>query len=119
MTRDMDLVREILLAIDGHERGYAPQQMKFEGFTDEQIGYHVYILGQAGLLEVADVSSIDGSCPRAIPINLTWAGHEFLANAREQSHWLQAKKLMKGAGEGSFQIWQSILTKVVMNSLGL
>jgi len=115
----MDLVREILLSIDGHESGYAPHKMKFEGFTDEQIGYHVYILGQAGLLEVADASSADVPSPKAIPLNLTWAGHEFLANAREQSHWLQAKQIMKGAGEGSFQIWQSVLTKVVMNSLGL
>lgn len=119
MTRDMDLVREILLAIDSHEHGYAPQSMQFDGFTDEHIGYHVYIMGQANLLEVADASSIDGSSPKAIPLSLTWAGHEFLANAREKSHWLQAKKMMQGAGQGSFQIWQAVLSKVVMNSLGL
>ncbi len=41
MKRDMDLVREILLAIDSHEKGYAPQKMEFEGYTDEQIGYRV------------------------------------------------------------------------------
>lgn len=119
MKRDMDLVREILIALDDHEGGYAPQGMVFEGFTDEQIGYHVYLLGQAGLLEVADASTLDGSSPSAIPLNMTWTGHEFLANAREKSHWLQAKTLMKGAGEGSFQIWQSVLSKVVMDSLGL
>ena len=76
-------------------------------------------MGQAGLLEVENASSIDGSSPKAIPINLTWSGHEFIASAREQSHWLQAKKLMKGAGEGSFQLWQSVLTKLIMNNLGL
>lgn len=119
MNRDMDLVREILLAMDSHEHGYAPQSMDFDGYTDEQIGYHVYIMGQAGLLEVANASSMDGPSPKAIPLNLTWAGHEFLANAREKSHWLQAKKLMQGAGQGSFQIWQAVLAKVVMNNLGL
>lgn len=119
MIRDMDLVREILIAMDNHEHGYAPQSMQFDGFSHEQIGYHVYIMGQAGLLEVADANSTDGASPEAIPLNLTWAGHEFLANAREKSHWLQAKKLMQGAGQGSFQIWQAALSKVVMNSLGL
>lgn len=119
MTRDMDLVREILLAMDSHEHGYAPQSMQFDGFTDEQIGYHVYIMGQANLLEVADASFLDGSSPKAIPISLTWAGHEFLANARETANWLQAKKMMQGAGQVSFQIWQAALSKVVMNSLGL
>ena len=119
MKRDMDLVREILLGLDEHEAGYAPHEMEFEGYSDEQVGYHAYIMGQAGLLEVADASSLDGSSPRAIPISLTWAGHEFLANAREQANWLQAKKLMKGAGGASFHVWQEVLTKVVMGSLGL
>lgn len=119
MKRDMDLVRAILLRLDEYESGYAPQDMQFEGFTEEQVGYHAYIMGQAGLLEVADASSMDDSSPAAIPISLTWNGHEFLANARQQENWLQAKRMMKGAGEASFQVWQAVLTKVVMNSLGL
>jgi hypothetical protein len=119
MKRNMDLVRQILLALDEHETGYAPHDLQFEGFNEEQIGYHIYIMGQAGLLEVENVGHLDASSPSAMAMNLTWAGHEFLSNAREESNWLQAKKLMRGAGEGSFQIWQSVLTKVVMNGLSL
>jgi hypothetical protein len=98
----MDLVRDILLAMDSHKHGYAPKNMHFDGFTEEQIGYHVYIMGQAGLLEVANAGHFGASSPKAMPLNITWAGHEFLSNAREKSHWLQAKKLMEGAGQGSF-----------------
>jgi hypothetical protein len=119
VKRDMDLVRAILIVLDDHPSGYAPHKIEIDGYSDEQIGYHIYLLGQAGLLDVSDASSLDGLSPKAIPHSLTWAGHEFLASAREQSNWLQAKKIIKGAGEGSFQVWQAVLTKVVMSGLGL
>ena len=119
MKRDMDLVRAILITIEEHEKGFAPHNIEIQGYSEEQIGYHIYLMGQAGLLEVSDASSIGGDSPQAIPHSVTWNGHEFLANAREERNWLQAKKLMKGAGEVSFHIWQAVLTKIVTQSLGL
>lgn len=119
MKREMDLVRAILIAMEEHEHGFAPTALKIPGYSEEQIGYHVYLMGQAGLLDVSDVSSLDGASPQAIPHSIRWNGHEFLANAREEKNWLQAKKLMKGAGEASFHIWQPVLAKIVTQSLGL
>src|SRR5690242_13604202 len=106
MKRDMDLVRAILLAMEEHSEGFAPDAIAASGFSRDQIGYHIYLLGQAGLMEVAVTTGLSDRSPQAIPVNLTWAGHEFLANAREERNWLQAKKVIKGAGEVSFAVWQ-------------
>jgi hypothetical protein len=119
MKRDMDLVRAIFIAMENHDKGFAPDVIEIPDYSEEQIGYHIYLMGQAGLLDVSDASSLDGSSPQAIPHSITWNGHEFLANAREEKNWLQAKKLMKGAGEASFHIWQAVLTKIVTQSVGL
>lgn len=119
MKRDMDLVRAILIAMEDHEKGFAPDSLGIPDYSEEQIGYHIHLMGQAGLLDVSDASSLDGDSPSAIAHSITWNGHEFLANAREEKNWLQAKKLMKGAGEASFHIWQSVLTHLVMKNVGL
>ena len=51
MQRDMDLVRAILLAVEAHPAGFAPDPLAIEGYTDEQIGYHATILKEAGMVE--------------------------------------------------------------------
>lgn len=58
-----------------------------EGYTADQVGYHIWLLGQAGLMIVADVTSVGSSGPVAIPLNLTWEGHDFIAAARSDTTW--------------------------------
>jgi|GEM_PF-7061885 len=47
MKRDIDLVREILLALEEHDHGYAPKDLEIRGYSKEQIGYHVWLMGRA------------------------------------------------------------------------
>src|SRR6185312_5484554 len=98
--------------------GFAPDVISVPGLSRDQVGYHIYLLGQAGLMEVAVTTTMSDQSPQAKPVNLTWGGHEFLANAREDRNWLQAKKVIKGAGEVSFAVWQSVLVSVVKQHLG-
>jgi hypothetical protein len=48
MKRDMDLVRKILLQIEEHPHGFAPNYLAIEDYTQEQIGFHVLLMGEAG-----------------------------------------------------------------------
>ena len=50
MKRDMDLVRFILMAVEEQEHGFA-RDVRFDGYTEEQIGYHAYIMIEGGLVE--------------------------------------------------------------------
>ncbi len=120
MKRDMDLVRQILLKIEEHEHGRAPTELVIEGHTDEEVGYHVHLMGQAGLLKVADVTDMGSASPEAIPIGMMWAGHDFLDAAREPSLWEKAKqKLGAGFASVSFDVLKELLVALARGQLGL
>ncbi|MCC6968965.1 MAG: DUF2513 domain-containing protein [Phycisphaerales bacterium] len=109
MKRDMDLVRLILQKMEEHELGRAPSGMTFEGYTAEQVGYHVLLMGEAGLLLAVESKEIGRKSPSAQPIRLTWAGHEFLDASRSPERWERAKSAAKGVGGLAFDVLKSIL----------
>ncbi len=98
MKRDMDLVREILLKIEKHEHGMAPDNLSINGYTEEQVGYHVHLMGQAGLLKVADMTCRGSTSPAAMPIRMEWNGHEFLDAIRSDTIWDRTKKTFIESG---------------------
>jgi hypothetical protein len=99
MQRDMDLIREILFKMEANNAGFAPPLLEIEGdYTTAQITHHVWLLGNAGLLKVTDVTSLGSEGPEAIPVSITWEGHEFLAAARNDTVWSQAKEKAKSVG---------------------
>src|SRR5215210_6886498 len=57
MKRDMALARAILLAMEAHENLKGRIWLRIEGFTEEQITYHVQLLAQGGLIQAFDAST--------------------------------------------------------------
>lgn len=90
MNCDMNLVRNILLQIESQESGYAPVGFVMDGYSQEQIHYHSYIMIQGGLIEGIIYTNFSSQSPQAIPKNLTWAGHEFIKTARSDTLWKKA-----------------------------
>lgn len=119
MKRDMDLVRAILLAVEKHERGFAPGGLQIERYTAEQVAYHAYIMDEAGLVVAADTTHMGSAGPEAAIVRLTWAGHDFLDAARPQDRWEKAKALVAKVGGASFQILVSVLTDLARQAVGL
>jgi len=119
MKRDMDLVRKIMMIMNEHEHGNAPRRIEIEGYSAEQIAYHCFIMDEAGLIQAADCSSMSSTSPEAIPIRLTWDGHEFIENASNENIWNQTKGAVAKVGDVSFSVWASVLSKVVLDNLGL
>ncbi len=120
MKRDMDLVRRILLKIEEHEHGLPPRDLNIDGYSAEQIGYHVYLMGQGGLLKVANGTHFGSASPEAIPLGMLWAGHDFLDAAREQSTWDKAKAKIADAGASvTFELLKAVLVEISKKALGL
>lgn len=94
MKRDMDLVRKIAFALEEHEHGYAPS-LKLDGYTDEQIGHHVYLMMQEKLVEADDATHGGHASPVAEARSLTWKGHEFIQLARSDTLWNKAKATVR------------------------
>lgn len=119
MKREMELVREILFRLNNHEHGYAPDNLEIDGFSSEQIGYHCLLLGEAGLIQATDATTMASRSPKASPVRLTWEGHEFIENAQNEKVWGQAKEAVGKVGDASFAVWADVLAQVVKQNLGL
>lgn len=118
MKRDLDLIRKILILLNEYEYGRAPSELKVDGFTDEQIGYHCYILKDAQLIRAVDTTELGSSSPTALPLGLTWEGHEFVDNAQNENFWVQAKNKIKGiGGTVSLSILTNTLTNIIKEAL--
>lgn len=116
MKRDMDLVRQILIAIE--ETPDDSVDLNFEEYEEELINYHVGLLVEAGLIKGLGTQATDTTYWS--PERLTWAGHEFLDAARNETVWNSAKNLVKEKG-GSipFDVLKDLLLKLTAASIGL
>lgn len=119
MKRDMDLVRLMLLKVEEHPHGFAPDDLALDGYTQEQIGYHAKLLGEAGLVDATDVTCMGDPSPAAIIVSLTWQGYEFLESARDVRVWDEAKARLAKVGSVSLPVLQALLTRIIEASLGL
>lgn len=119
MKRDMELIRQILLKIEEEPSGWAPSEIKIEGYTKEQIDYHILLMIEAGLLKGEEVTSLSSQSPCGLATRMTWHGHEFLDNSRNPKLWKEAKQIIEKIGSASIQVWTQLLTQIVSRSIGL
>ena len=118
MKRDMDLIRKILFAVEGHPSGFAPGNLEFDGYTEEQIDYHAYLLMDAGLVDAREVTHSGSPSPAAQIVKLTWEGHEFAELARNDAIWKKAVALvLKTAGSLTIATLQVALTKLATEAI--
>ena len=112
MKRDMDLVRLILQAVEERqERSLNP--LLIDGYSDDQIQYHIELLDEAGLLSTIDLSTTSEHDFR--PKRLTWEGHEFVEASRPESRWNLAKEKMGQLGGFSMSVMKQVLIDLMKN----
>jgi DNA-binding transcriptional ArsR family regulator len=117
MKRDMELARLILMRIEAQENFRDNISCEFEGYTEEQVQYHIMLLNEAGLVVAIDASSLQDIC--WIPQRLTWQGHEFLESARDNTIWNKAKGIMAKTGGFVFEVAKPLLISLLKQQLGL
>lgn len=114
MKRDMDLVRKILLAMESEDRNDRAGQLEIEGYDEPTIGFHVFIMDQAGLVRSSDVSHMESPCKEHSPIDITWDGYEFLDLSRDDRVWTEAKnRIGKNVSSASFSILAGVLSDLI------
>jgi hypothetical protein len=116
MKRDLDLIRLILIELEGEE------EVSLSDYTKEQIDYHKALVKEAGFADgVIKFSSMDNSNIPALAIlnRLTWEGHEFLDKAKNEKTWNKAKSIIKSKGGSlsmeAIKIVMSESVKFVLN----
>lgn len=117
MKRDMELARLILMRIEAQENYRDNISCEFEGYTEEQVHYHIMLLSEAGLVVAINASSMQDI--QWIPQRLTWQGHEFLDSARDNTIWSKAKEIMARTGGFAFEVAKPLLVELLKQQIGL
>jgi Hypothetical protein (DUF2513) len=116
MQRDVDIVRHLLLWVESDRSHQLPPDI-----SREQLAYHAQLLIDAGLIEgtVHYSSRRGGRVADTFHIQrLTWAGHDFLDAARNDTVWHTAKeKILKPGVSWTFEILKETLKALAKQQL--
>jgi DNA-binding transcriptional ArsR family regulator len=116
MKRDMDLFREILKKLEDKEDIHSPIHPDIEGYSQEQISYHIELLSQEGLIDAMDMS--DDSEYYWEAINLTNSGHDFIEAAKNETVWRKAKcKIISIGGGFTLKAMSGLMEKYLLELL--
>jgi len=121
MKRDMDLIRTLLITIEGANAPIEATRLTLPEYDQQSILYHVVLLSEADLIK-AEISYADNyDLPLMAQVErLTWQGHEFLDAARNDSVWQKAKDtVLSKAGTVSIAVFQAVLISIAKSQLNL
>jgi hypothetical protein len=100
MKRDMELVRLLLL----HYEAGSPSA-GLENYSKQAIIYNLVLMKDAGMIEAHFIEGNDVLPDEVMDVRLTWAGHDFLDAARNDTIWHKAKgEFLKPGISWTFQI---------------
>lgn len=94
MQRDMDVIRQIILAAAADTQG---SLSGISGMSPQNFAIHAQWLEEAGLVQAA-IGPTQSKRPaeRAIIFRLTWAGCDFADAIRSDTLWAKAKEKVIG-----------------------
>lgn len=126
MTLNIDCVRALLLYMekaDYLEVLRMPQvYADLPNYSQNDINYSVLKLSEAGYID-AIISPYDDGILIAALKDITFQGHEFLANIREDKIWIGVKTIAGKIGATSLdaivQIASKVITELIKSQFGL
>lgn len=124
MKRDLNLIRDILLAA---EAAKPEQRIGLKDFEDshpdklEELSEHVQLLDRAGFLDVTVSKALGGRGPRVFFINrIEWAGYDYLDAVRDPGIWSKTEQqLKKVGGSATLEIVKAVAIKIISEALGV
>jgi hypothetical protein len=100
MKLQPDLVRHLLLWAE-ENLPIASGKLSFpviEGYSEEEVAYHCLQAAEAGFIDTIDYQTFQHSFQQRIPRRLTYEGHKYLEQIRDEKIWAQAKEGAKKLG---------------------
>ena len=120
MKMDPDLMRKILKAYETLPEERVWEEISILGCKQSGIRYHEKLLADRKFIEIESEGNVADDHTTIIPIRLTFAGHEFLEQARNDTNWNKAKSIIVEKGlPMTIDVLSSILGKIIAQALGL
>jgi hypothetical protein len=91
MTRDFDLIRQILLDVENLPAGQRLKEFNYPGFTWQTVYEHIGLMEKHDFIEVGRIKLM-GSLDQIEIKGLTWKGHDFIRPAKDKSIWDKVKE---------------------------
>ena len=118
MVRDFNLIRNILLQAETALSGEPLMTLSVDdGVEDAVLAEHLAMMLDAGLIE----GEVNSYKPAGFLIQrLTWSGHDFLENSRNDTVWKKVLAEARAKGTSvSFTVLNGLLTKAAQKYAGL
>lgn len=118
MKLNNDCIRDILLYVEENTTfskssvGVEPFLESLSKYDEETLFYHLSLMNQAKLLKV----QFAGNKPFLIS-KLTWEGHQFIDNIRDNKVWAQIKDKSKKLSSVSLQFLISLAPTILEQML--
>ena len=112
MIRNVDLARDIMLAIE-RSADDEPASIKLDrkSYSEHVLSHHVRLLHEAGLIHAIEKSHHDGA--NWTPHSLTWDGYEFLSLIRDDATWQRLKQAAGlYQGDASFAVLKDVALRL-------
>lgn len=126
MKLEVDLVRLLLLHIEEHATRPISDldNIEIDGWTKEQIDYHVVQLEDAGFIEASIDSVPDNEDPNLVHVlysvrRLTYKGHEFVETVRDDTIWRKVKEKARAVGAMTLPALIQIGAGVIKSQIGI
>lgn len=107
MKRDMNLIRLLLLQLDGDK-----SERDLSAYSEDQQKYNIAKLIEAGFIRGEVVRDERDQIAAAAATELTWAGHEFLDAARNEATW---KKTLDFIASKGLVVTVELLKQLLLN----
>lgn len=127
MKLNPDCIRDILIAVELMEYNsvYTLSKLheKLPAYSEDELNYHCLQMIEAGFLNAKAMNVIGYISPQIWRIfDLTYSGHQFLADIRSDTTWNKTKAIAKSIGSESLHALKDIavdvVTSVIQNQLG-
>lgn len=121
MKRNLDLIREILIQIEGSDKTVFTEE-DFESLCPElaELQYNIYLICESGLVEAQDITCCGRGTmvPEYQMYYLTGLGCDYLDSVRNQSVWDKTKSSLKEVGgSASLDVVKTVASKVILGLL--
>lgn len=110
MTRDMDVIRTLLLRLEGRYKGigtlifdHGDEELAIEGVDPLAVTYNLGLLVEAGFVKGRVTATGDFMME-----GMTWSGHDFLDSVRDDEIWRRTKEGISLAGGFTFDLMKAL-----------
>lgn len=110
MKRDMDLLRLLLLQLEGIDQDgksiyhFHSDDITIDGYTWDQVSYHYDLAVEADLIDQGGSGVMQGILFK----RLTWSGHDFVDAVRDDDIWKRTRQGATAAGGFSLDLLKDL-----------